>query len=173
MSSSLEEEEMVRKMIMVLGEAVVVIQPQRKHIALTRMSHIQSLSVLPAVHPRHLALLQMLERMRLKITEEMVALVEEAALVKAVAMEAMVDRMDLVTMPASAKELPPENLQKMMRSYILVVGAVAPVALHNQLLVELGVEATEVQQMVLPGKRIPVEEAEEVCQVEAKAAPEL
>lgn len=161
---------MVRKIMMVLGEAVVVIQPQRKHIALTQMSHIQSLSVLPAVHPRHLALLQMLERMHLKITEEMVALVEEVALVKAGAMEATVDRMDLVTMPVSAKELLPENLQKMMGSYILVVGAVAPVALHNQQLVELEVEVMEVQQMVLPGKRIPAEEAVEVCQVEAKAA---
>ena len=170
MSSSLEEEEMVRKIMMVLGEAVVVIQPQRKHIALTQMSHMQLSSVLPAVHPRHLVLSQMLERMHHKIAEEMVALVEEAALVKAVAMEAMVDHMDLVTMPASAKELPLENLQKMMRSYILVVGAVAPVALRNQLPVELGVEVMEVQQMVLPGKRIPAEEAVEVDQVEAKAA---
>ena len=161
---------MVRKIMMVLGEAAVVIQPQRKHIALTQMSHIQSLSVLPAVHPRHLALLQMLERMHLKIAGEMVALVEEVALVKAGAMEATVDRMDLVTMPVSAKELLPENLQKMMGSYILVVGAVAPVALHNQQLVELEVEVMEVQQMVLPGKRIPAEEAVEVGQVEAKAA---
>ena len=169
-SSLLEEEEMVRKIMMVLVEAVVVIQPQRKHITLTRMSHIQSLSVLPAVHPRHLALLQMPERMHLKITEEMAALVEEVALVKAGAMEATVDRMDLVTMPVSAKEPPPENLQKMMESYILVVGAVAPVALHNQQLVELEVEVMEVQQMVLPGKRIPAEEAVEVGQVEAKAA---
>ena len=73
-------------------------------------------------------------------------------------------------MPASAKELPPENLQKMMRSYILVVGAVAPVALRNQQLVELEVEVMEVQQMVLPGKRIPAEEAVGVDRVEAKAA---
>ena len=58
----------------------------------------------------------------------------------------------------------------MMGSYILVVGAVAPVALHNQLPVELGVEVMEVQQMVLPGKRIPAEEVVEVGQVEAKAA---
>ena len=164
---------MVRKIMMALGEAEVVIQPRRRHIALTRMSHMQSLSVLPVVHPPHLVLLQMLERMHQKIAEEMVALVEEAASVKVGAMEAMADHMDLVTMLAPAKELPPENLQKMMRSYILVVGAVAPVALHNQLLVELGVEVTEVQQMVLLGKRIPAEEAVEVGQVEAKAALEL